>query len=188
MYQRYRQLLPVLILLFFCICTLIHTLVSSEVIDGQTYYPVLSAKHYSAFAFTALAVASFFLFRPYYKYSLLLIFGLGIFGLLAFTTGEMTVGLGIGPIKLAIPPVLLLFGLLIFLLNYQKINTSLFALIKPSEERLARVRQEEIEEFKTRFTRKSAEELTQIATANRLVPTAVAAARQLLAERQAEAK
>jgi hypothetical protein len=93
----------------------------------------------------------------------------------------------IGPIKLAIPPVLLLFGLLLYLLNHQKINVSLFALIKPSEERLARVRQEEIETFKSRFARKTTAELAQIIAAKQLVPTAIAAARQLVQERQAEA-
>jgi hypothetical protein len=159
MYQRYRQLLPLLLLLVFCISTITQALIGTVELDGVAYGFALNAKHYGAIALTAVAVASFFLMRKCYKYSLLLIFSLGLFGLLTFTAGETSLSLFIGPIQLAILPVLLLFGLLLYLLNHQKINASLFALIKPSEERLARVRLEEVEEFKTRFARKTTAEL-----------------------------
>jgi len=72
---------------------------------------------------------------------------------------------------------------LIYATNSKKINPFLLALIKPSDEKIAQQRQEEIAEFKMKFSRKPTEELEQIISDNRLVISAMAAARQLLRER-----
>jgi hypothetical protein len=60
MYQRYRQLLPVLLLLGFCVSTIIQGLIGTIELDGVAYDFSLNAKHYGAIALTAVAVASFF--------------------------------------------------------------------------------------------------------------------------------
>jgi hypothetical protein len=184
MYQRYRPLLPILVLLAFCISTIIFKIIGTTTDDGTPSDYVLGAKHYGAFLATGVTLASFFLLRSYFKYLFLLTFLLGLFGLINFTIAERSLGLTLGDVRIGLSTVVVVVGIITYLLNRQRINTSLFALIKPSDEKVAQIRQDEIADFKDRFSRKSTEELAQIVAAKALVPSALAAAQQLIQERQ----
>ncbi len=181
-YKRYAPLLPVLVLACCCISTIAAALAGTVELDGITYDFALTAKHYGALAATVATVVSFFWIRKYYKYFLALIFALGFCGLINFTVVQISIGFGFDELRIGLSP-LMLFGVLVYATNSKKINHSLSALIKQSDKKIAQQRQEEIEEFKRKFSRKSTEELEQIVADNKLVANALAAARQLLRER-----
>jgi cytochrome c oxidase subunit IV len=183
-FQRYKQLIPALVLLACCINTIITAGMGTVTLDGADYNFALEAKHYGAFAATVVTLASFFLASPFYKHCLVLTLILSLFGLINFTALQMTWGLGFGDVSIGLSPILLLVSLVIYVLNSQRINTYLCALIKPSDEKIARIQQEEIAEFKSKFSRKSTEELTKIVASKKLIPSALTAAKQLLNERQ----
>jgi hypothetical protein len=185
MYQRYRQLIQVLMLSVLCLNTLVAVVRSKVTVDNITYYDTLTAKHYGAITAAIVLVISFLWQRKYFNYALLFTFLLWTFRLINATLSETSIGLGIGELSLHVNPFGLLFGLLAYALNYQKVNTLLYGLIKPSEAKVARTQHDAIAEFKEQFTRKSSDELTQILAANKLVPAALAAAQQLLQERHA---
>jgi hypothetical protein len=188
LYRQYRQLIPALVLAIASVATIISAISGTVVINDETYDFALDAKHYGAFLMSAITVAAFFFWRQYYKYSLLLACILAALGLINFNAATMTAGIGIGPVTLALSPLLWLVGLLTYLLNKEKINSWFLDLLRPSEARLAEIQREETEQFKERFSRKPSEELMQIVAANSLVPTALMAARQLLQERETKDK
>ncbi|MEJ7663489.1 MAG: hypothetical protein WKG07_30040 [Hymenobacter sp.] len=97
---------------------------------------------------------------------------------------QTSIGFGFGRLSLGLNPTLLLIGFLTYLLNFQKANAYFFKLIKPSPTRIARAQQEQVAQFKERFSSKSMEELNQLIAANKLVPAALTAARQLVRERK----
>ena len=184
MLNRYRPLIPVLIMTACCISTLLFWLQGTATIEDTPVYYELNAKHYGAFAATGATLASFFLLRRYFKYFFALTFVLGFVGLLNFTIAEMSMGISFGPLRIGVSPALALIGFVTCLLYPQRIASKLAALIKPSDEKIAKVQREEIATFKTRFSRKTTEELAQIVAADALIPSALSAARELLRERQ----
>ncbi|MBJ6109165.1 hypothetical protein JAO73_09095 [Hymenobacter sp. BT523] len=151
--------------------------------DGAPADYVLNFRHYGAFAAVTATLASYFLARRYFKYFFALTFLLGVVGLINFTISEIKVGLTLGPLQIGLSPILVAVGIVTYLLYSNRINAKLLALLQPSEEKVAKVQEEEIEEFKEKFARKSTEELTQIVAANALLPNALLAAKQLLKER-----
>ncbi|OGX81055.1 hypothetical protein BEN49_16310 [Hymenobacter coccineus] len=183
LYKRYAPLLPVLVLAGCCISTIVTALGGTVELDGTTYGFALTTKHYGALAATAASVVSFFWLRKYYKYFLALIFVLGFCGLINFTVTQTSVGIGFDELRIGLSPLMLLFGVLVYATNSKKINRFLAALVKPSDKKIAQQQQEEVEEFKRKFSRKSTEELEQIVADNKLVANALSAARQLLRER-----
>lgn len=184
MYQHYRKLIPTLLLTICCITTLVTAVRGVVVMDGTAYDFTLTAVHYAAFVATLTTLLSFFLLRKYYNYFLAITLILGVVGLLHFTPTQTTAGIGFGDITIGVNPLSLLVSSVFYALNFQTINSYFLAFTKPPAEKTIRVQQQEIELFKSRFSRKSTQELTQIVVANKLVPTALAAARQLLQERQ----
>ncbi|AMR26229.1 hypothetical protein A0257_03385 [Hymenobacter psoromatis] len=108
---------------------------------------------------------------------------LGLFNLLYFNVLQTNIGIGFGELSIGLNPVLLLISLLAYLLSFQKANAYFFKLIAPSPTRIARAQQEEVAQFKERFSPKSTVELNQLIAANKLVPAALTAARQLVRER-----
>jgi len=184
LYQRYKALLPTLILAAGCLSIFFDTLGTTTAPDGTVsrFSPV--AVHYGAGAATAATLASFFLLRPYYRYFFGTTFLLALLGLIDFSATQTRVGLAFGALQLRLSPFLLLVVVVTYFLIRHRVNAALFALIKPSEEKIQQNHKAEIAEFKTRFARKSTEELLQIVAAKQLVPAAVSAAGQLLQERQ----
>jgi hypothetical protein len=174
MFQRYRQLIPALLLAACCLSTVIIATKSTIVVDNQ---------HYAAFTLVLLSLGSFFFFRQYYRYFLGGCLFLGLLNLIYFTVFQANIGFGFGALAIRVNLIPLLVGLVTYVLNFQRVNSYLLDLIKPSPTRRASIQQEEIVQFKERFTRKSTEELVQLIAANKLVPAALTAARQLLQER-----
>ncbi|MDO7849273.1 hypothetical protein Q5H92_23115 [Hymenobacter sp. M29] len=182
MNSRYRPLVPALIMAICCISTLIFWLKGTTNEAGAPVDYVLNAKHYGAFVATGATLASFFFLRRYFKYFFALTFLLGVLGLINFTLSEVNFYIAFGSLQIGSSPTLAIIGLVTFFLYPKRITTKLSALIKPSEEKIARAQQEEIAAFKERFSKKTAEELSQIVMANALVPSALIAARELLRE------
>lgn len=184
MLHRYRQLLPLLLLVICCVSTTVTALKGTVELDGTAYGFALGPKHYGALAAVGTTLISFFFVKKYYKYCFALTLLLGVLGIINFTALQYNTGLTFGELYVGLSPVVLAVILLTYLLNYRRINPLLFALIKPSDEKINRLRQEEIEEFKNKFSRKSTKDLTQMVTHGKLVPSAITAAQQLLGERK----
>ncbi|MFD1470364.1 hypothetical protein ACFQ48_19205 [Hymenobacter caeli] len=184
MLHRYRQLLPLLLLVICCVSTIVTALKGTVELDGTAYAFALGPKHYGALAAVGAALISYFLAKKYYKYCFALTLLFGLFGIINFTAVQYNAGLAFGGLNIGLNLVILAVIFLTYLLNYGRINFLLFALIKPSDEKTNRIQQEEIEEFKNKFSRKSTEDLTQIVIRRKLVPSAITAAQQLLRERQ----
>jgi hypothetical protein len=184
LYQRYKALLPTLIMIAGCLNILLEALSTTTAPDGAVSRFVPVAVHYGAGVATAATLASFFLLRPYYRYFFGTTFLLALLGIIDFSTTQTRIGLGFGSLKLSISPFILLVGAVTYFLVHRQVNKALFALIKPSEQKIQQNHKAEIVEFKNRFARKSTEELLQIVAAKKLVPAAVSAAGQLLQERQ----
>ncbi|MGI4761637.1 MAG: hypothetical protein ACRYF0_13080 [Janthinobacterium lividum] len=182
-YQRYRPLIPALLLAACCGSAIESAVSATVMLGGNTYDFALSNQHYAAFTLSLLTLSSFFFFRQYYRYFLGISLSLGLFNLVYFTAIQTRVGLRFGALSVSVNPALLLIGIITYLLNLQRANAHLLDLLKPSPAKAARVQQEDIAQFKERFARKSTEELTQLITANKLVPAALTAARQLMQER-----
>lgn len=183
LYQRYRQLIPALLLGICCVSTIASAIRAAITADGNTYGFAFSAQHYAAIAFTVLTLASYFLLQKYYRYLLGVCLLLGLLNLLYFTTNQTIVGIGFGELAVSVNLVSLLIILITYGLNFNRANAYLFDLLKPTPAKVSGNLQEDIAQFKERFARKSTEELLQLTKANRLVPAALAAARQLIQER-----
>lgn len=153
------------------------------ILAGESYEFALTSMHYGGMAAISLAVVAFFRFRPYYKYLLALTFLLGQAKIVSFTPTSYYFWLGSEESRLQLDLVAFVFGLLVYWTNASKINRAISGVLKPSAEKAQQLELVEIEEFKDRFSRKTTEELTRIVAANALVPSALAAARQLLKER-----
>ncbi|GAA4023547.1 hypothetical protein GCM10022409_04260 [Hymenobacter glaciei] len=184
MLQRYQQLIPVLFVAICSLVTIVTAIQGNVLLAGESYDFAPTPKHYGGMVAIGLMVAAYFRFRPFYKYVLAAIFLLAMFKTLLFTPLDFHFEIGSEDSRLQLDSVALAFGLLVYWTNASKINTAVIAALKPSEEKARQLDSIEVEEFKDRFSRKTSEELTQIVTANSLVPSAVAAARQLLKERQ----
>ena len=185
MFQRYRQLIPILLFAAVCISTII-TAISGLVtvtLDNIDYKITLGAKHYEAIIFVTATLISFFIFRKYYKYFFIITLILGVVGLINFTLSELSMGLTFGDVHVGMSPILIAVGIITYLLNQQRVNSALLALIKPSEKMVVRFQQEEVDDFRDRFARKSSEEFKKIVAVKKLVPSAISTAQQLLQER-----
>lgn len=183
LYQRYRQFIPALLLAACCASAIESAASATVTLGGNTLDFALSNQHYAAFTLSLLTLGSFFFLRRYYRYFLGVSLFLGLFNLVYFTATQTSVGLGFGALSISVNLASLLIGIVAYLLNFNRLNAYFFNLLTPSAAKIASVQQEDIAQFKERFTRKSTEELTQFVAANKLVPAALTAARQLLQER-----
>lgn len=184
MLQRYQQFIPIIFLTACSLVTVVTAIQGNIILAGESYDFAPTAKHYGAMAAIGLATAAFFRFRSFYKYVLAAIFLQALFKLISFTPTQYSFGIGSEDSQIQLDLVALAFALLVYWTNAPKINAAVFAALKPSEEKVHQQDLVEIEAFKDSFSRKTSEELIRIITANALVPSAVAAARQLLKERQ----
>ncbi|NML64316.1 hypothetical protein HHL22_03770 [Hymenobacter sp. RP-2-7] len=181
MLTRYRPLIPTLILLLACLGTLLNVLVT---FPAEDYRYALTAQQYGGLAAVAALLASFFWLRRYYKHVLVACCLLALFSLISFLPGQFSIGLGFDELRFMLSIEGLLLSLLVYGLYRQRANAWLAAAIRPSEQKIAQAYRAEVAEFSARFERKPTEELQQIVAARKLVPAALAAAQQLLRERQ----
>ena len=184
MLPRYRQFIPIIYLAVCVVITVITAVQGNIILAGESFDFVLTSEHYGGIVAVAMATVAFFRFRSFYKYVLVAIFLLGIFKRISFTPMNYWFGIGPEESRLQLELVSLTFGLLVYGTNATKINASILEALKPSSEKARQRELVEIDEFKIKFSRKTVEDLTQIVTAKALVPAALAAAQQLLNERQ----
>jgi hypothetical protein len=184
MIKRYKKLIPVIFLAICSIITVVTAIQGNVILDGESYDFAPTEKHYGSFAALALATLAFFRFRGFYKYVLAAILLLTLFNIITFTPTQYAFNFGYEDSHLRLDLVALAFGLLVYFTNSDQINNAFLTALQPSEGKARERKLIEIEEFKDKFARKTSEELTQIVSANTLVPAAIAAARLLLKERQ----
>jgi hypothetical protein len=183
MLNRYRPLIPALVLLLGCLGTLLNVVVNNTTADG--YYYALTTQQYGGFVAVAVLLGSFFWFPRYYKYALAFCCLLALCSIINFLPGQLYISIGIDELHLKLGVDGLLLGALVYSLYHRRVNAWLTAAVRPPEHKIAQAYRDEVAEFKARFGRKPTEELQQIITAKKLVPAALAAAQQLLRERQA---
>ncbi|MDI9862341.1 hypothetical protein [Flectobacillus roseus] len=188
--KQQLQILPVLLLTIYCIDAIVTAMRGTVVITSTTYDYVLTIKHYIAFVAIGVNFFTYFFLRQFYKYTLGLTIAIGLFNLMTFSALQTTSIIGINSLKIGFQPSAFWAGLLAYIINFKRINEfildNLVTKQTPEEqERIEKVRfAEEVEKFKGKYKSYSAETLTEIITANRYVPEALEAARQLLNERQ----
>lgn len=184
------QILPVLLLTTYCIDAIVTAMSGTVVMAGITYDYELTIKHYIAFGAIGVNFFTYFFLRQFYKYTLVLTIVIGLFNLMTFSALQTKSIIGINSLKIGFQPSAFWAGLLAYIINFKRINEfildNLVTKQTPEEqERIEKVRfAEEVEKFKGKYKSYSAETLTEIITANRYVPEALEAARQLLNERQ----
>lgn len=188
--KQQLQILPVLLLTIYCIDAIVTAMRGTVVITGTTYDYDLTIKHYIAFGAIGVNFFTYFFLRQFYKYTLGLTIAIGLFNLMTFSALQTTSIIGINSLKIGFQPSAFWAGLLAYIINFKRINEfildNLVTKQTPEEqERIEKVRfAEEVEKFKGKYKSYSAETLTKIITANKYVPEALEAARQLLNERQ----
>ena len=157
---------------------------------GVTYDYELTIKHYIAFGAIGINFLTYFFLRPFYKYTLGLTVAVGLFNIMTFSALKTTSSFGINSLQIAFQPSAFWAGLLAYIINFKWVNEFIvdnLATKQTPEERetIDKARfAEGVEKFKQKYDGYSAETLTEIVTANKYVPEALEAARQLLNERQ----
>jgi len=187
-YEKYKQLIPVLVLILFCLSTVMSAIHGTVIMAGETYDFELTIKHYLAFAAVLINFISFFLFRSIYKYTLLVTVLLGAFNFINFSAFETTWSVNISSLTIAFQPSAFLAGFVTYLINRKKINGYIIDQLKPSPEDAERNAKEywseSVNKFKERYSSYSIEELNQILAENKYVAEALEAARQLINDRR----
>ncbi len=179
--KQQRQLLPLILLTGFCIEAIIAVLLN---------YSILTTKNYIAFGVVVVNFLTYFLFRQFYKYTLTVTLTVGLFNFIVFSAGEWTTSFSLNSLKISFQPHSFLAGLLAYIINFKRVNEfivdNLATKQTPEEqERSEKTRfTEGVEKFKGKYESYSTETLTEIITANKYMPEALEAARQLINERQ----
>ncbi len=188
--KHQKQMLPLLLLSAYSIGAIITAVRGTVVMAGETYDFVLTTKHYIAFGAVIVNFLTYFLLRQFYKYVLGLTVLVGLFNLMTFSALTTTSSFSINSLKISFQPSAFWAGLLAYIINFKRVNEFIFDNLattqKPEErERIDKARfTGGVERFKQKYEGFSAETLTEIITANKYVPEALEAARQLLNERQ----
>lgn len=188
--KRQRQLLPLLLLTAYCMDAVFTAARGTVVLAGETYGFALTIKHYIAFGVIGANLLIFFLFRPFYKYAFGLTVAVGLFNLVTFSALVTTQSFSINSLKVSFQPSAFWAGLLAYIINFKRANKfvadNLTTKQTPEElEKNEKARfAEEVEKFREKYERHPPQILNEIVTANKYVPEAREAARQLLNERQ----
>ncbi len=188
--KQHLQLLPVLLLTIYCIDAVVTAMRGTVVIAGTTYDYELTIKNYVAFGAISVNFFTYFFLRQFYKYTLGLTIAIGLFNLITFSALQTTSSFGINSLKIGFQPSAFWAGLLAYIINFKRINEfildNLVTKQTPEEqERTEKARfAEGVEKFKRKYESYSVDTLAEIVTANKFVPEALEAARQLLNERQ----
>ena len=186
LFQKHRNLLPLLGLAAGCCYTLYDSLAEHLNSNGDYYHNEVGYEHYAGIIALLSCFSCYFFFRSFFKYALVGTLLLGTANFLSFMLGKTSFGLGFGGAAVSIQPLSFLLLLTCYFLNIPAANAFLrqYIVPAPSPKQAAAVQHENISQFKATFSRKSDDSLRQLLTDNKLVPDALAAARELLAERE----
>lgn len=183
-YQKHKQLIPVLLLSLF----IINTTVSAVSNKLNADYWEMTIKNYAAILLLIFNFIIYFKSRSYYKYALLLTFILGSISLIVFTPFESSGYLQFGSLRLGFQPTIALMVIITYLINFKRANEMMLDYFGPSAtESIKRElddHSEKVEKFRSIYQHKTSEELILILTDKRFVPEAHKAAKELLEERQ----
>lgn len=188
--KQQRQLLPLLLLTAYCIDAIITAVRGTVVMAGVTYDFALTTKHYIAFGAIGVNLLTYFFLRPFYKYILGLTVAVGLFNHMTFSALETTQSFAFNSLKVNFQPSAFLAGLLAYIINFKRVNELVIDNLATKQTPEEREKNEKarfaegVEKFKGKYDGYSTETLTEIVTANKYVPEALEAARQLLNERQ----
>jgi len=121
-YQKYKMLIPNLVLTGCCLLTIATFFRGRVQMTGVNYDFILTPQPYGAFAAVVLNFIGFFVFRPYYKYILSFTLLFGLFNAINFIPLDIKFTFGIGILKLAFQPVILVVVLLTYIINFKRVN------------------------------------------------------------------
>jgi len=187
-HQKYKMLIPVLVLTGLCALTVVTLIRGTVEMNGVDYDFMLTEKHYGAFIAVIVNLITFFAFRQYFKY----VFGatllLGLFCIINFTPLDSKWTFGIGSLKIGFQPTAFLVGLLTLALNFKTIKLALDNNNGEVSEQNLQDNQnrfnKDVEKFKQKYLSYSSDDLTQLIADKRYTASALEAARQILNDRQ----
>lgn len=186
-FNDYKQLIPIIFLTFYCIDAVVTAFEGTVVMEGRVYNFELTIKHYIAFSVIFINLITFFFYKAFFKYVLLVTILLGLFNIITFSVLTTTVGInGL----MGVQPSAFLSGLLAYILNFKRATKWIIKNIRTNHtpEQVERIEKqkfiEEIQKFVSRYKGYSTNSLHQIVRENEFVPAAIEAAKQLIEERE----
>jgi len=189
-FKKQRPLIPILLLIAYCIGTLMTAAKGSVVLNGEIYDFILTTKHYLAFGAIGVNLLTYVCLRSFYKFTLGLTVLAGLFNLIIFSDLETTIGFTINKFEISFQPSAFFAGLIAYLINFRRINDFIIdhltttRTLEEQEKIDKTLFAEGVQKFKEKYENYSFDALTEIVNTNRFVPEAVEAARQLLNERK----
>jgi len=129
LFQKYKMLIPILVLAGLCMFTVATFIRGTVDMNGFEYEFMLTVKHYGAFVSVMVNLVSFFVFRKYFKYIFILTLLLGLFSIINFTPLDTQWMLRAGSILIEIQPTAFLVGILTIVLNFKTIEKGAFQIV-----------------------------------------------------------
>jgi hypothetical protein len=173
--KKHKNLIPILFLAMISLYTVINVLFYSYTMDGVTYNYNFSIQNFPAFFAVVINIMSYFLFRAYFRYFVLVTIILGIFGLLSYTIYNTSIN------SIPFQFTSLMTGLLYIILNYDRFKKRLG--IPADKEMEDASNPQQIESFKKKFGNKADHQLEDILSDARFINDARTAAKEILKER-----
>jgi hypothetical protein len=184
LFTRYRNLIPLLILAALCLYTLLK--ITIEWIFATAEHRIFTLQHYLAFAAVGLNLLIYFYYRRAFKYTLTGMLFLSLFSIVNYTPDEYSITFGLSDLlQIKLQPISLLFIGIYYYLNRLTIRRLMrtYLMQEPHSKKQQTHYQEQVMQFKVSFAKKSNEHLLAMAQKQELVPGALEAVQQLLAER-----
>lgn len=186
LYKKYKQLIPILVLLCFCIFTIV-TFFNDKIVNNEEQL-LLNLKHYAGFSFVIICIISFFKFRHFYKYALSFTLLLGLVNFVNFTPSIRTFFVRFGSLEIGFQPTSFLVIILGYIINFTQANKFIIRQIQSSSSENQTfekgINLNKVDTFKDRYKECSDNKLQQILNENEFVPEALEAARILLKHRK----
>ncbi|POY37416.1 hypothetical protein C3K47_06545 [Solitalea longa] len=184
--KKHKNFIPIIFLLILSINTLINLITLEEAIDGVSYHRHFSIKNYLAFALLAILTVTYCYKRVWFKNLLAVFLLLSLANLINFTSGEYTGDLSFNSLSIGFGEIGFLLILSYFFINYKKVKAYIFSSVTIEKTAIEEefYYNEELEKFKKNLGHYSNQELEGLIYANKLVPHAVIAAKQIIEERQ----
>jgi ABC-type long-subunit fatty acid transport system fused permease/ATPase subunit len=183
--QQPKNLLLVALLVLLCLYTTLASFVALIPTNGEYHRILLTKANYIGFAAITGCLLSYFYAPSLFKRVLGITLLLALFGLANFLPIALSMGITLGEVPIGVSP----FGFLVLIIFYFLNRTAANAFIRkyllpaPTPTRAAQLQREAIDQFKQNFARKSDGSLRQIVQERKLVGDAIAAAQELLSER-----
>jgi hypothetical protein len=151
-----------------------------QTVGDTTHYLQLTQFHYFAFILIGSLLISFFFFRKYYKYVVVVALFAGVFDLACFSGADAIIMIGGKKSKLTLQPLSLVVAFAFFIINYNRISEWFKEKNEPRPEVIPG---NEKNAFIEKYEHLSDEELYTIRGDKRYVPAARVAAEYIISER-----